>query len=90
VSLPNNRTRQPSIYSRTAEFDHLTPPAIGRSPATFYGADYHYLRGRAHNVLLEPNAADLVQETYLRALNANERRPILSHPKVYLMPNLGE
>jgi hypothetical protein len=29
--------------------------ATGRSLATFYGADYRYLRGRGHNVLLEPN-----------------------------------
>jgi hypothetical protein len=28
---------------------------MGRSLATFYGADYRYLRGRGHNVLLEPN-----------------------------------
>ena len=39
----------------SSELDHLTPPAIGRSLATFYGADYRYLRGRGHNVLLEPN-----------------------------------
>ena len=39
----------------SSELDHLTPPGIGRSLATFYGADYRYLRGRGHNVLLEPN-----------------------------------
>jgi hypothetical protein len=39
----------------SSELDHLTPPAIGRSLATFCGADYRYLRGRGHNVLLEPN-----------------------------------
>jgi pimeloyl-ACP methyl ester carboxylesterase len=39
----------------SSELDHLTPPAIGRSLATLYRADYCYLRGRGHNVLLEPN-----------------------------------
>jgi hypothetical protein len=43
------------ILVASSELDHLTPPAIGRSLATFYGADYRYLRGRGHNVLLEPN-----------------------------------
>lgn len=39
----------------SAELDILTPPATGRALATFYGADYRYLRGRGHNVLLEPS-----------------------------------
>ena len=59
----------------SSELDHLTPPASGRSLATFYGADYRYLRGRGHNVLLEPNwretasmvAAWLARETRIGA-----------------------
>jgi pimeloyl-ACP methyl ester carboxylesterase len=37
------------------ELDILTPPSTGRGLADFYGADYRYLRGRGHNLLLEPN-----------------------------------
>ena len=36
------------------EHDILTPPSTGRALADFYGADYRYLRGRGHNLLLEP------------------------------------
>ena len=38
-----------------AEHDILTPPSTSRALADFYGADYRYLRGRGHNVLLERN-----------------------------------
>ncbi len=43
------------ILIASGEFDRLTPPAVVRSLAMFYGADYRYLLGRGHNVLLEPN-----------------------------------
>ena len=42
------------ILEVAGERDILTPPATGRALADFYGADYRYLRGRGHNLLLEP------------------------------------
>jgi pimeloyl-ACP methyl ester carboxylesterase len=39
----------------SGELDILTPPSTGRGLADFYGVDYRYLRGRGHNLLLEPN-----------------------------------
>jgi hypothetical protein len=70
-----SQTDNSPILVVSSELDHLTPPAIGRSLATFYGADYRYLRGRGHNVLLEPNwretasmvAAWLAHETRIGA-----------------------
>jgi pimeloyl-ACP methyl ester carboxylesterase len=35
--------------------DRLTPPTVARSLAAFYGADYRYLHGRGHSMLLEPS-----------------------------------
>jgi pimeloyl-ACP methyl ester carboxylesterase len=53
-TVPIDRVRVSGpILVVSSELDHLTPPASGRSLATFYGADYRYLRGRSHNVLLE-------------------------------------
>ena len=40
--------------------------------------------------LYDANAADLVQETYLRALNAKECPPMLSHRQGPSRAHLGE
>jgi pimeloyl-ACP methyl ester carboxylesterase len=53
------------------EKDVLTPPSTGRALADFYGADYRYLRGRGHNVLLEPNwreTADMIGDWLTRSV----------------------
>ena len=42
------------ILVLAAESDIMTPPSTGRALADFYGADYRFLRGRGHNLLLEP------------------------------------
>src|SRR5580704_8999928 len=67
----------------SSELDHLTPPAIGRSLATFYGADYRYLRGRGHNILLEPNwreTASMVAAWLGRETRSTAKLPMTSVP----------
>jgi pimeloyl-ACP methyl ester carboxylesterase len=53
VSVDKVRVSGP-ILVVAAELDILTPPSTARALAELYGADYRYLRGRGHNVLLEP------------------------------------
>ncbi|GMO93389.1 alpha/beta hydrolase [Bradyrhizobium sp. TM239] len=53
VSVDKTRVSGP-ILVLGAELDVLTPPSTSRALADFYGADYRYLRGRGHNLLLEP------------------------------------
>ena len=53
------------------ELDILTPPSTGRALADYYGADYRFLRGRGHNVTLEPGwqeTADMIAGWLTRAL----------------------
>jgi pimeloyl-ACP methyl ester carboxylesterase len=67
----------------SGELDHLTPPVIVRSLAMFYGADYRYLRGRGHNVLLEPNwreTASMIAAWLGRELTSSARLPLTSGP----------
>jgi pimeloyl-ACP methyl ester carboxylesterase len=54
-TVPLDKTRiSGPILVVAAEKDILTPPATGRALADFLGADYRYVRGRGHNLLLEP------------------------------------
>jgi pimeloyl-ACP methyl ester carboxylesterase len=56
--------------------DILTPPSTGRALADFYGADYRCLRGRGHNVPLEPGwreTAGMIAQWLLRQL---DERPL--------------
>jgi len=55
-TVPIDKTRiSGPILVVAGEKDILTPAETGRALADFYGADYRYLRGRGHNVTLEPN-----------------------------------
>jgi pimeloyl-ACP methyl ester carboxylesterase len=38
-----------------AELDHLAPPQIVRNLADYYSADYLFIFGKGHNLLLEPD-----------------------------------
>lgn len=53
VSVDKTRVSGP-ILVLGAELDVLTPPSTSRGLADFYGADYRFIRGRGHNLLLEP------------------------------------
>ena len=62
VSVDKTRVSGP-ILVLGAELDVLTPPSTSRGLADFYGADYRFIRGRGHNLLLEPGwkeTADLI------------------------------
>jgi pimeloyl-ACP methyl ester carboxylesterase len=52
----------------SGEIDILTPASTGRALAQFYGADYKYLRGQGHSVLLAPQWRETAQfvEGWLR------------------------
>ena len=53
VSVDKVRVSGP-VLVLGAELDIMTPPHTGRALADFYGADYRYISGRGHNLLLEP------------------------------------
>lgn len=53
------------------QIDALTPTATSRALADFYGADYRFMAGRGHNLLLEPNwqeTADVILDWLRRAV----------------------
>ncbi len=55
-TVPIDKTRLSGpILVIAGELDILTPPSTGRALADFYNADYRYLRGVGHNMLLEPH-----------------------------------
>jgi pimeloyl-ACP methyl ester carboxylesterase len=71
VSVDRNRISGP-ILVVSGEIDFLTPSHTGRALADFYGADYRFVAGRGHNLLLEPKwqeTADTILD-WLQSCNA--------------------
>jgi pimeloyl-ACP methyl ester carboxylesterase len=71
-TVPIDKTRLSGpILVIAGELDILTPPSTGRALADFYNADYRYLPGVGHNMLLEPHwrkSAGLIADWLARSV----------------------